>query len=413
MTKKLAIIVTHPIQYYAPVFKLIAKKLELKVFYTAGDMSLNNYDHGFKKKIEWDIPLLNDYNYEFLENTSKSKGSHHFKGIVNPDAIQQIKEYQPDAILIYGWAYKSHLKIIRYFKNRIPIYFRGDSTILDHQSNFRSILRPIFLKWVYSHVDKAFYVGNANKSYFKKYGLKEHQLIFAPHAIDNERFIADRKQEAELIRKEFGIKSEDIIILFAGKLEQKKNPDLLLEAFIEMTYESEIQRQKSEVKKVDILSKGICSPLIEIQKARFHLLFVGNGELEKSLKYKTASLNLKNIHFLDFQNQTQMPAIYQSCDLFCLPSKGPGETWGLAVNEAMAAGKAVIVSNKVGCGVDLVNSENGKIFQSGNLKDLTEKLIALTNDKEALNKMGENSLKHIQDWSFNHQVKSIVNYVNR
>ena len=181
---KLTIITTHPIQYYAPVFQLLAKSLELKVFYTAGEQSITKYDKGFKKSIEWDIPLFEGYEYEFLENIAKNKGSHHFKGIVNPKAIQHIKAYQPDAILIYGWAYSSHLKIMRHFKSKIPIYFRGDSTLLDRQTNFKNILRRILLKWVYSHVDKAFYVGNANKAYFKKYGLKEHQLIFAPHAMD-------------------------------------------------------------------------------------------------------------------------------------------------------------------------------------------------------------------------------------
>lgn len=124
MTKKLAIISTHPIQYYAPVFQLLAKRMNIKVFYTAGNSSLKKYDIGFKQKIEWDIPLLEGYEYEFLENSAKNKGSHHFNGIINPNAISKLKNFHPDAILIYGWAYKSHLKIIRYFKNKIPVYFR-------------------------------------------------------------------------------------------------------------------------------------------------------------------------------------------------------------------------------------------------------------------------------------------------
>jgi glycosyltransferase involved in cell wall biosynthesis len=135
------------------------------------------------------------------------------------------------------------------------------------------------------------------------------------------------------------------------------------------------------------------------------LLFVGNGILEEQLKSKTKGS--KNVHFIAFQNQSQMPAIYQACDLFCLPSLS--ETWGLAVNEAMAAGKAVLVSTQVGCAIDLVKpTVNGEIFKSANLDDLTQKLKELTKNKEKLGHMGGLSQQIIQNWSFEKQVKAIV-----
>ena len=379
-SKRLAIVATHPIQYYAPVFKLLAKSLELKVFYSGGKQLINQYDHGFKKQIVWDLSLLDGYNHEFLSNTSKQPGSHHFRGIINPDAIAKINSFQPHAILIYGWSYQSHLKLIRHFKGKIPIYFRGDSTLLDQNRGIKNLLKGIFLRFVYKHIDLAFYVGSANKAYFKKYGLKENQLIFAPHAIDNRRFSENRKTEALSIREKLNIPLNDILILFAGKLEPKKDPILLLEAFNQLNL-----------------------PYV-------HLLFVGNGIQEKVLKLNA---RIKNVHFIAFQNQTQMPAIYQCADLFCLPSKGPGETWGLAVNEAMASGLAVLVSDKVGCARDLVDTNVGDCFKSCNLGDIKQKLIALTAQKQTLNKMGQNAQIKIQDWSFEYQTQAIVGYVNR
>jgi hypothetical protein len=102
--KKLAIITTHPVQYYAPVFQLLHQRqqIDIKVFYTWGEGVLNKYDPGFKKSIEWDIPLLTGYPYAWVKNTSKDAGSHHFEGIVNPDLIEQINAWHPDAILVYG-----------------------------------------------------------------------------------------------------------------------------------------------------------------------------------------------------------------------------------------------------------------------------------------------------------------------
>lgn len=385
MLRKLAIVSTHPIQYYAPVFQLLNKQCNLKVFYTWGKAGIEEkYDPDFKAIISWDIPLLEGYNYEFLENTSKEPGSHHFKGIENPAILSRISDFNPDAILVYGWSYKSHLKTLRYFKGKIPIWFRGDSNLLDPKSKLKKILRMLSLRWVYKHIDKAFYVGSANKEYYKSFGLKENQLIFAPHAIDNDRFSLNHTQEVEELRNSLRILPEEILILFAGKLESKKNPELLLTAF-------------SELKLKNV-----------------HLLFVGNGELRPSLEETVKNENLSStVHFIDFQNQSKMPIVYQSCNLFCLPSRGPGETWGLAVNEAMAATKAILVSNRVGCAKDLVkDSENGYIFESDNLLDLKTKLTKLLGDPKMLKEMGIESAKKIRNWSFKAQADSMIKVLN-
>ena len=105
-----------------------------------------------------------------------------------------------------------------------------------------------------------------------------------------------------------------------------------------------------------------------------------------------------------------MPVVYQACDLFCLPSKGPGETWGLAVNEAMACSKAVLVSDKCGCAYDLVHdNQNGAIFKSANLNNLLAHLTWLTQNKPALNTYGRESAKIISDWNFLTIAKAIEN----
>ncbi len=382
--KKLAIITTHPIQYYAPVFKLLQMSgdVNLRVFYTLGPDTATKYDHGFAKNISWDIPLLDGYDYEWVKNTAKKPGSHHFNGIKNPDLIKQVSEWKPDGVLFYGWAYQSHLKAMRHFKNRLPVYFRGDSTLLDETGGLKQWLRSVMLKWVYRHADYALYAGTRNKAYFKKYGFSDKQLKFTPHAVDNERFGVHRTAEAKALRLNLGIADSDILILFAGKFEEKKAPLLLLNAF---------------------LNAG---------KPGTHLLFAGNGKLESVLKEKAAGQ--KNVHFLPFQNQSQMPALYQSSDLFCLPSAGPGETWGLAVNEAMACGKAILISDKVGCAVDLVKpGENGVIFKSGNTGDLTSHLsLLIENGNEKLAAMGQRSKEMIKCWSFENQVSAITSLIN-
>lgn len=382
MAFKLAILVSHPIQYYVPFFQLLAREntIHLKVFYSLG-ASENKVDKGFGQKISWDLPLLEGYDFVFLTNSATDQGSHHFKGIQNPKIVREIGEFEPDVLLVYGWAYHGHLKAIRYFFGKIPIWFRGDSTLMQPSSGYKRWFRKIFLSWVYRQIDVALYVGTRNKAYYQAFGIKESQLLFAPHAIDHQRFARDRSIEAAQIRVNLGIGETTLLVLFAGKMEAIKNPLLLIEAF-------------------GMLNKG-----------DVHLLMVGSGPLDHEAKLAAEAYNERwedgpRIHFMPFQNQTQMPAIYQSCDLFCLPSLS--ETWGLAVNEAMAAGKAVIISDAVGCAVDLVKAKvNGLIFRSNDHQSLVESLKGLTADKEVLRSMGIASRNIIASWSFEAQVKAI------
>ncbi len=375
---KLAIIITHPIQYYSPLFQLLTKrnKIHIKVFYTWEQSQKRIFDKKFGKEIKWDIPLLEGYDYTFVKNRAKNPGSANFMGVVNPELINEIKQWQAGALLVFGWNHHSHFKAMRYFKGKIPVFFRGDSTLLDEKKGIKTILRRLWLKYVYRYIDYALYVGTNNKHYYLKHGLKENRLIFAPHAIDNNRFedkAGNYRKQADKYRKILNINKEDIVFLFAGKFEPKKNPLLLIEA-----------------------AKFF---------PRYKFLFVGNGILEQEMKQKAG----KNVLFLDFQNQSQMPAIYRIGDVFILPSSF-NETWGLAVNEAMACGKALIASNQVGCAIDLIkNGENGYIFKSANLDDLKEKI-----ELSAQNFLtfGKKSKTIIKNWSFNKIAEAIENKLN-
>lgn len=372
--KKLAIITTHPIQYNAPLFKLLNEhsQINIKVFYTWGASSLiNKFDPGFNQNVTWDIPLLEGYAYSFVKNISNNPGSHHYSGIVNPTLISEINEWAPDVVLFYGWKFNSHLKAIKYFKNKIPVLFRGDSTLMDEISGIKKMTRSIVLKYVYKNIDIALFTGAANKAYFKAFGLNENQLFFMPHAIDNCRFSnSDNNIKfASSLRGKLGIPLDALVFLFAGKLESKKQPDVLAKVFSTIT-----------------------------DKNAF-LLIVGSGDLEVSLKLNFSKNN--NIKFLGFQNQVQMPVIYNACDVFVLPSKGPNETWGLAINEAMAAGKAIICSNACGASLDIVrNGENGFVFEKGNENALLKCLSYFINDKKRAALMGEKSSEIIKDYGY-------------
>lgn len=179
MKKKIAIITTHPIQYYAPLFVALSKSevFDFHVFYTKGDVQNYQFDGAFGKNITWDIPLLVGYSHTFLENTSKNVKKGDFWSIKNPTIISELKKSGVDAIIIFGWNYQSHFETMRYFKGKIPVFFRGDSTLLDKTGFFKTFIRTLFLKFIYRFVDYAFYVGKSNKHYFLKMGIIEKKTI--------------------------------------------------------------------------------------------------------------------------------------------------------------------------------------------------------------------------------------------
>jgi len=381
--KKLAVVTTHPIQYHAPLYALLEQRglIDIKVFYTWGESVLQDkFDPGFGKVIEWDIPLLKGYSYEFVENIAEDKGSHHFQGIINPGLIEAVDQYRPDAVLVYGWSFHSHLRLMRHYKGKLPVIFRGDSTLLDKSGFLQGLKRKLFLTWLYRYIDKALYVGKANYDYFRYASVPQKKLVFGPHAIDNTRFTcadAECKEKACDYRKHLNIAHDDAVFLFAGKFEPKKAPGQLLQAFTEA---------------------GL--------PARVHLLMAGNGPLEKVLKEKYGSH--PQVHFIEFQNQASMPALYEMADVFVLPSVGPGETWGLAVNEAMANGKPVIVSDACGCAGDLVdNGVNGFACKAGNLSSLQNVLLSMIGLEPEWTRMGKASKDIIQRYSLENLAKAV------
>jgi len=383
---RLAILSTHPIQYNAPAFAALAAQpnLEVKVFYEWGGTA-NGLDREFGRTVAWDVPLLDGYDYSFLRNNAKSPGTHHFFGINNPGVVDAISAWHPDVLFVYGWAFASHLRALRHFHGRIPILFRGDSTLLDERQHWRRIARGAALRMIYRNVDVALYPGEASRRYFLAHGLKPDQLAWAPHSVDNDRFSADSGRKEALARQwrdRLEIPADAVVFLFPGKLVKWKDPELLLDAFIGLRR-----------------SALLPAP---------HLIFAGDGDLLDLLRSRCDSRG--DIHFIGFQNQSVMPIVYRLGDVTMLPSAR--DTWGLAVNESMATQRAAIVSDRVGCSLDLIRPlRTGIVFEAGNKASLEESMQFCLANRRHLWAMGQEARKLIDEWSIGEFVGATVEAV--
>ncbi len=384
MAYKLAIIHTHPIQYNSPFFRRLSEDgfFRVKVFYTWPQAVNGFYDQKFKRKINWDIPLLEGYDYELVKNISLKPSSQFFWGTINPGIVKKIKKWRPEGVLVYGWNHFSHLLAIKQLRSHVTIFFRGDSNLLNSSMlNLKQKLKEIILTKIYSYVDYALYVGTENRKYFLHYGMTPEQLIFVPHAIENERFCdlnGEYGKKAKAWRRQLGISPDSLVFLYAGKFEHRKNLEVLVRAF----------KRLSEQGK--------------------YLILVGNGVLEKKLKDLAGTS--PNIIFVPFQNQSTMPVVYRLGDVFVLPSIV--ETWGLSVNEAMASGRAVLVSDRAGCAVDLVHEgRNGYRFNATDIEDLVRKMSLFSKDEAV--RMGQESRKIIENWSYEAGIKNFKDFLKK
>lgn len=384
---RLAILTTHPIQYNAPFFKRLHGHdgIEVKVFYTwSQTMSGGHYDPDFGREVRWDIPLLEGYPYVFVPNTARKPGPKGFMDIVNPGIISMIEAWGPDAILVYSWSYHSHLRVMRHFSGRVPVLFRGDSTLVNERPGLRKFARRIFLTWVYRHVDMGLYVGTHNRDYYVAHGLDDRRLCYTPHAVDNERFEGvgkEYEEEAIVRRREMGIADDELVVLYVGKLEDAKDPFCIVRI------------------------------AAQVRSARVRFLLAGTGHLDSELRRAVAGDG--RFGFLGFQNQSTMPVVYRMGDVVILPSRM--ETWGLAVNEAMACSRPVIVSDMVGCAPDLVeDGRTGWVFRHGEEGErrVAEVLEKLDRKGDMLRDMREACLQRVGTHSLEAALKGVSKALN-
>ena len=382
MKKRLAIVTTHPIQYNAPLFKLLTERnvIDLKVFYTWGNAPVKMFDKKFGILREWDIPLTEGYAFEMLHNYAVKPDSNRFFGILNLGLQEKLKQWNPDAVLVYRWSVWSHFFLLAYFNIKdCRLFFRGDSVLNDAPPSLKANITKWMKQFVFRRVNTAFYVGTRNRRYYENLGFDRNRLAFAPHSIDNKRFQSNAEQweaKALQVRTQLGFEPEHIVFLYVGKLYSLKSIDVLISTF------KQIENQK------------------------FRLLIIGDGQDLAHLR--DLAKTDKRILFQPFKNQSEMPWVYRIGDVFVLPSKS--ETWGLSVNEAMACGLPVVVSTNCGCQSELViegvtgYSFNGAVELKHCLQSFSQ--------KENISKMAQNAIAHVNKFTLEVFASALENQLN-
>ena len=192
------------------------------------------------------------------------------------------------------------------------------------------------------------------------------------------------KDERELL-EDMKLEPGRPVILYASKLMPRKRCIDLIEAFVGLK-----------------TSPGNKDP---------YLLIVGDGSERVACEARVRDVGATSVRFLGFQNQSQLAQFFDLCDVFVLPSVH--EPFGLVVNEVMNAGRAIIVSDQVGCQPDLVeDGVNGKVFPAGDVSALRSALESLLGNPETLRMIGRRSLERINQWSFEEDIRGLGRALN-
>ena len=369
---RLAIVETHPIQYKAPLFRRLAAhpRLDPVVLY-AMIPDADQQGAGFDVPFAWDVPLLEGYRHEVLENRARSPSPVRFGGCDTPGLPAWLKRNRPDAVLVNGWVAKTCLQALWACRRLgIPCMVRGEANLLRPRPAWKHALHRLLLRQYAAYLA----IGSANRDFYRYHHCPDGRIFSAPYAVDNAYFAAQaaaRVARREEIRAAFGIFPGRMVFLFAGKLEPKKRPQDVLHALARLPPD---------------------------QRERACLLVAGAGPLRAECERLAQELGLAVV-FAGFLNQSRLPDAYAAADLLVLPSDA-GETWGLVVNEAMASGRPAVVSRAAGCCRDLVvEGVTGYTFEAGDVPGLAALLAGYLADPAQAVRQGEAAARQIQSFS--------------
>lgn len=392
---RIAYFLTHPIQYQSPLIRhLRAGGVDVHVIYGNDATARAYFDKGFGRQFAWDVPLLDGYPSTVL-NAEDPKGALKQQRAHFEEQIAAFLEKEKfDAVWVHGWAHPFTQAAWRQARKRkIPLLLRGETFLgCVRGGRLRRLAHKLVFSRKFREVSAFLAVGKLNAELYRAYGVDEKRIFKAPYVVDN-AFFQKRCQEAaskrEVLRAELGIEPGRPVILFCAKLIAVKSPEILIRAVGEMRGDvGALAKVRDSGTRV--LANAPTTPV---------LLMVGDGELRPSLETLAGEVAPGRVKFLGFRNQSELPALYDLCDVFVLPSGF--EPWGLVVNEVMNAGRTVIVSDQVGSGPDLVREgENGSLFPVGDVASLARKLDYWCGDEAAREQAGRKSLELISKWGF-------------
>ncbi|GAB3947956.1 hypothetical protein GCM10028805_21170 [Spirosoma harenae] len=287
--------------------------------------------------------------------------------------LKRARAYRPDVINLTGYYDPAQLLLLLWAKARgIRVIMQNESTAIDQQ---RGGWKESFKRWIFSRCDGFFCFGSQAADYVIQLGVTPAKILLRKNAVDNntlqavyEQALIQRTSQQQLL----GLRPNNFV--FVGRLIDVKNLPMLISSFTEACKRS-------------------------VNGAQWGLILLGDGAEASNLMNLVQTLNLADrVTILPGRPWFRVPEILALSNVLVLPSRS--EPWGLVVNEAMACGLPVIVSDRCGCAIDLVHDgQNGFVFSPDQPAQLTHRLIQFMDGTVNAELMGQSAKAFIEPYS--------------
>jgi glycosyltransferase involved in cell wall biosynthesis len=380
---RLAVLASHPIQYFVPIYRRLARdpRVALDVLYCNDYGVRPRFDKQFGRNVVWDIDLISDYQHRFLTNVSPVSDTFNPLHAINPTAfLHLLRGY--DALWVNGYVYPSNwFALAGAALRRTPVLMRSELRLESQRPpRWFDPARELVIRWWVRRADALLYIGRANREAYLHFGAQEKKLFFCPYSVDVEAIAgrAAQRHVRQTVRERWGIRPSERVVLFVGKLTERKHPEALMR-------------------------------LLEDDQVsdRMRLVFAGAGPLEASLRSQIEAHGSERTLFLGFINQQDLPDVYAAADIFVIPSER--EPWGLVLNEAMAAGLAPVASDEVGAVIDLVDhGRTGFVFPSRDWDSMARLVRDLVADDDLRRRVGEGAAARARAYSYDAAARGVT-----
>jgi 1,2-diacylglycerol 3-alpha-glucosyltransferase len=284
-----------------------------------------------------------------------------------------LEQFKPAVVVVPGWASPAAWGTMNWcLRNRVPMVCMSESTEWDEP-------RIGWKEWIKRKLvglfSSALVGGERHRDYLTKLGMPGERIFLGYDAVDN-RYFHDKTEEIrkhrEEVRRQYGLPQD--YFLASARFVEKKNLPRLLEAYA--------------------LYRTSCQTPVS-----WSLVLLGDGSLRAALELKRDELGLRDhVIMPGFKQIADLPAYYALAGTFIHPSTV--EPWGLVVNEAMASGLPVLVSNRCGCAQELVNEgANGFTFDPLNVKEMARKMLQISGADLPRSGFGKKSREIVAEWN--------------
>ncbi len=370
---QVALFAPSPVPFKIPLYRRIAAAddVDLTVIY-ACSMGVRPATAGYSDSVVWDTALLDGYRSEFLSDADRTAPvATSITELASPEIIPRLVRGRFDVLWSEGYSWISNqFAILTQRARRMGVVMRDEQTLLHPRGLFKTLVKEVMVRSLFSALDAAVYISKENRRWLEHYGLPAERLFPCPYGPDTDLFTTEAarlRPQRESLRERFGVDPDaGPIILSVSRLAEAKQPAMLLEAF---------RRVRAE--------------------HRCALVVVGSGPLEDELRALAERDQIPDVHLTGFLNQSEVTSAYAAADVFALLS-GWGETFGVAVAEAMHFGLPLVLSDKVGSAPDLVgDGGNGFVVPRDDIDAATRALKALVADADMRERFGEASARRV------------------